>query len=117
MKTPLLIAVALTATAATTAVQAKTSSPAEFRGYEKCVAAAEDESQGLRTKRSYLVNKQGENTNYFINGTRWESGDRAQVRISCETTDRGHTLLSALVEPGRWVQDKGARVRVELAAQ
>ena len=116
MKKSLVIAAAVAATAST-AAYAKNSSPAEFRGYENCVGAAEEQSNGLTTPRSYLVNTAGENTNYYINGSRWEAGERESVRISCETTKNGRVLLSSAVEPGRFVQDSRTRVRVELAAK
>ena len=116
MKKSIVIAAAVVATASTTAY-AQTSSPADFRGYEKCVAAADAESSGLTTPRTYLINKEGDNKSYYINGSRWEAGQREQVRISCETSKNGRVLLSSAVEPGRWVQDSGTRVRVELAAQ
>ena len=114
MKKTLVIAAAV---AASTTAYAQTSSTAEFRGYENCVDAVEEQSNGLTTPRSYLLNTAGEHTSYYINASRWEAGERAQVRISCETTKNGRVLLSSAVEPGRWVQDSRTRVRVELAAQ
>ena len=116
MKKSLVIAAAVVATAST-AAYAGPSSPAEFRGYENCVNAVEDQNAGLTTPRSYLLKREGSNTNYYINGSRWEDGAREQVRISCETTKNGRVLLSSAVVPGRWVQESGTRVRVELAAQ
>ena len=115
MKTSFILAAAVTATVATTAVEAKNSSPAEYRGYENCIEAADEQSHGLVTKRTYLISKDNEVTNYFVNGSRWEDGDRAQVRITCETTKAGRELLSTVIEPGKWVQERGV-VRVELAA-
>ena len=116
MKKSLVIAAAV-ATTASTAAFAQTSSPAEFRGYENCVDAAEAESNGLTTPRSYLLNTAGDNTSYYINASRWAAGEREQVRITCETTKNGRVLLSSAVEPGRWVQDSRTRVRVELASK
>lgn len=116
MKKTLVIATALAATATTTAY-AKNSSPAEFRGYTNCVNAVQAQSQGFTTPRAYLLNTEGENTSYYINANRWQAGEREQVRITCETSKNGRVLLSSVVEPGRWVQDQGTRVRVELAAK
>ncbi|NKB97012.1 MAG: hypothetical protein GKR90_00720 [Pseudomonadales bacterium] len=115
MNKSLILAVTLTAAATATTVQAKNSSTAEFRGFQTCVKAVDEQSNGLATKRTYLLNKENEKTNYFINGSRWEGSERTLVRISCATDRRGAKLLNASVEPGQWVQDRGARVRVELA--
>ena len=115
MKTPLVLAGIVAASCFTNVAEARTSSPAEFRGFEKCVSAVSDESRGLVTQRTYLINRDGANANYFINGSRWEAGDREAVRIECETANNGRTLLNASIEPGRWVQDRGAKVRVEVA--
>lgn len=113
MKTTLIFAAAAFGLAAT-GVQAKTSSTAELRGYNTCLTAAERDSNGLVPSRHYLVDHQDGNALYYVNATRWQQGDREAVRIACETTQRGARLLSAVTEPGRWVN---SRVTVEVAQQ
>lgn len=110
----ILPAVAGAALALTGAVQAKTSSPAEFRGYTNCVEAAEASSNGLVPSRAYFINRAGASAEYFINATRWENGERAEVRIACETVARGARVVSANLEAGRFTNST-ATVRVEVA--
>ena len=69
MKKSLILAAAAAATTGT-AAYANHSSPAEFRGYENCVEAAAEQSNGLTTPRTYLLNKEGESTSYYINANR-----------------------------------------------
>ncbi|MEM7080722.1 MAG: hypothetical protein AAF513_19045 [Pseudomonadota bacterium] len=120
MKSTILIsAAALTLTGAAFDAQARSSSPSEFRGYQTCLDAADKTSNGLVPSRSYYVDKNQEdrtNAVYYINGTRWEDGERAQVRISCETAARGYRLVSSDIESGSFT-NQGGRVTVEVAAQ
>ena len=95
-------------------VEARSSSEAELRGYNNCVAAVEKESNGLVPTREYLIDRSGDTTMYYVNATRWENGERANVRAACETAARGHRLVSATIEDGRFTRDN-TRVTVEVA--
>ncbi|MEM6708199.1 MAG: hypothetical protein AAF648_05400 [Pseudomonadota bacterium] len=90
------------------------SSPAELRGFDRCVNAVESDSRGLVVSRNYLINNNDSSREYFINGTRWESGDRAEVRINCETTRSGRRLIAFDVAPGRYI-DSDTQVTIEVA--
>ncbi len=107
------IAAALTFTGIN--AEARVSSDSEFRGYKQCLESADEQSKGLVTGRSYLIDKQGAHAEYFINATRWEDGERARVRINCETAGNGNQLLSSSIELGSFTTDPKARVRVEIA--
>ena len=93
---------------------AKPSDSAELRGYDKCLDAAAEQSRGLATQRTYLLNTQGAQNQYYINASRWEDGNRVAVRIACETSANGRTLLSQSMTPGRFDTQRG-RVSVEVA--
>lgn len=116
MKKAAIAAVAVIALGGTAVAQARTSTPAEFRGYDNCVKAAEKESRGLVPFRQYLIDDNGATTLYYVNATRWEEGDRNHVRISCETRLKGNVLLSASIEEGRF-DNRQTRVTVELAGK
>jgi hypothetical protein len=93
---------------------AKPSNPAEFRGYSKCVDMAQQSSRGLTTNRNYLTSATDSERAYFINGSRWEDGDRVRVRINCETSLSGRTLFSQNIDRGQFRNSRGS-VTVEVA--
>lgn len=99
------------------AAEAKVSTEAELRGYQQCLNAAARESNGLVPTRNYYIDKEDAQTEYFINATRWENGERAYVRINCTTTARGERLLSADIDSGMYRNEPVPSVRVELASQ
>ena len=116
MKKALILTSAATALLLTgLTTHACTSSDAEFRGYGQCVDAAKKESRGLVTSRSYYVEKEGTDAQYYINATRWEDGKRADVRIDCQTAVRGQRLVSADITQGHFTLDAQPSVRVEVA--
>lgn len=94
--------------------EARTSSSSEIRGYNTCVAEAKKDSNGLVVGKQYLIDKRGNNTRYYVNGTRWEDGERNDVRVACETAARGHQLVSATVEDGNFTTHE-PRVRIDVA--
>ncbi len=116
MKTLALTTAAITALAFTTAAEARPSTDSELRGYNTCIEAANAQSEGLVPSREYLINKEGENTLYYVNATRWEEGERNTIRVACETKARGQELVSASIEDGRYT-DRESRVTVEVAAK
>ncbi|MEM1231064.1 MAG: hypothetical protein AAGI15_11040 [Pseudomonadota bacterium] len=97
-----------------TSALAQPSTGPEFRGYSKCVDTAQRASRGLTTDRFYLTNTSAEAREYFINGTRWESGDRVKVRINCETSVSGRKLISYNIDQGQYRNTRGS-VTVEVA--
>ena len=116
IKRTLIVSAAVTSIATAGLAQARTSSEAEFRGYQNCLENASEESRGLVASREYLINKDGANTTYYVNATRWNDGERESVRIACETANRGVTLVNATTLEGRYTTDD-ARVTVEVAKQ
>ena len=115
MNKSITLAAATALTTSAFAVEARTSSPADFRGYQACVAAAERNSSGLVTTRHYYLEKEAGSTFYYINATRWNEGERDSVRIACETTNRGHKLVSSVIEQGRFSQAPSESQNVEIA--
>ena len=115
MRKTIIITAATALVGTATIAQARTSSDVEFRGYNNCVEAAENASNGLVPARNYYVNRDGADATYYINATRWEDGARAPVRISCETTTRGAQLVSKVIEDGRFT-NQSSTVRVEVAS-
>jgi hypothetical protein len=116
MKKALILTSAATALLLTgLTAHARTSSDAEFRGYEQCVDAAKKESRGLVTNRNYYLEQDGTNTQYYINATRWEDTKRAKVRIDRQTAVSGQRLVSADVTQGHFTLDAQPSVRVEVA--
>ena len=115
LNTTLAVTLAATATLGLSATaQARTSSESELRGYTTCVSFAEERSEGLVPEREYLIHKSAKNTQYFVNATRWEQGERNAIRVACETTRRGYELVSATINDGRYTT-RTPRVTVEVA--
>ena len=95
------------------AAEARTSSSSDFRGYQNCIKAAKQTSQGLVPARQYYVEREDGSAWYYINATHWSDGDRANVRIACETSLRGHKLVSQVVEAGQFTHsDSGQGIEV-----
>ncbi|MCR9259542.1 MAG: hypothetical protein NXH95_07450 [Pseudomonadaceae bacterium] len=115
MKKSVFIAALSTFLAYGAVVEARTSSDAEMRGYNNCVKAAKQESEGLVTSREYLINKERGIYEYYVNATRWEQGERNTIRVACETAQRGAKLISASIEEGRFVPEE-TRVTIDVAA-
>ena len=115
MKAAALLGTAVLLAGVAVDADAKSSSAAEFRGYENCIDAADGEYAGLVTARDYFINRTPEMNQYFINGTAWVDGDRAQVRVACDTTRNGRKLLEFEVAQGVYVLDQG-QVNVRVAS-
>ena len=114
MQKPILLAAATALVAFSAVAEARTSTSAEFRGYNNCVAEAKKDSNGLVVAKQYLIDKRGDNTRYYVNATRWEDGERNDVRVACETSARGHRLVSASIEDGNFTTGE-PRVRIDVA--
>ncbi len=114
MKTTLTVLSALTILLAVTA-QARPSQPSEFRGFETCIEAAKAEfTRGFVSNRTYFIDRDGTDNVYFINASAWQAGDRAVLRITCETSRNGRELLTYTSAPGRFIPQRG-QVSIEVA--
>ena len=91
-KSPLMIAAAAALLSASAFAGA--SKPAEFRGYQICLQANEDQFQGLVVDRNYLIQENADSRSYYINATAWENGERVNVGFSCQTSKNGRRLLT-----------------------
>ena len=91
-KSPLMIAAAASLLSAS--AFAGTSTPAEFRGYQACLEANEDQFRGLVAERNYLIRNNADSRTYYINATAWENGERVDVGFSCETSRNGRLLTN-----------------------
>lgn len=92
------------AVAVSGAAVAQASSPSQSRGYSKCLNAAAEQSQGLSSQRNYLFSRDGAKSQYYINATRWQNGERVAIRINCQTTANGQMLLSHDIAEGRFAR-------------
>jgi len=72
------------------------------RGIDNCVKAAARESTGLSTSKGYYVDHSTEARQFYVNGTRWENGERKQIRIACTTSKSGNQTLNVNVADGRF---------------
>ena len=103
--------IALPALAAATAVQAGTLT--EERGYNACVDQFKAQTRNLRTENEYLIRKDANTTTYFINGVAQSEYGAGRVRLTCETAGRGHRVLTADMDQGRYAP--AGQVRIEVA--
>jgi hypothetical protein len=115
MKTLLITAAALTGLA-TMNVEAKVSSQSELRGYSACVEAAQPDFKGLVLNRIYYLDKNAQGNVYYLNGSAWQDGERVAVRISCDTSSNGRTLLTTTNNPGSFALQDG-RTPIQIATQ
>ena len=97
-----------------TLAEARPSTPAEFQGYQTCRNELAAKSDGLSTERSYLVRKHRTHRQYVINAARWEDGERARVRMACETDHRGTSILASRIESGRYTH-QNTRITIDVA--
>lgn len=98
--------------------EARPGTLSEHRGYESCRQVFAEQSSGLATQRHYYVEKIGEKADatprFYINGARWEDGERTLARMTCDTTKNGGRVLASEVAPGRFIH-KHARITIEVA--
>ena len=115
MKKTLLILVAAAASISI-AAQARVSTLTEFKGYNACVSASEDEFRGLVLSREYFLAQNSGTKTYYLNGTAWENGDRIPVRIACDTSGNGRELKSVTMNQGHFALRRSSDP-VRVAAQ
>lgn len=92
------------------------SSPAEMKGYETCVNAAESQTQSMDTTRYYLLDQDADAKHYYINAYQWQNGERVAVRVACTTSANGINLASVDVDEGRF-NNRNALVTIEVAGK
>jgi hypothetical protein len=93
------VAISLTFASAS---EARNGSFRDATGLDNCVRAAASESTGLSTNKRYYVDHSTEARQFYVNGTRWENGERKKVRIACTTSKSGHQVLAVSVASGRF---------------
>lgn len=82
---------------------------ADQRGYAVCSSEFHAASVGLVTDRHHFIDKRAENPRFYLNGTRWENGSRADVKMACDTARSGARVLASEISAGRY---QGQRTRV-----
>ena len=113
---PFITTIAAVAAVFSATAQAKLSSTSEFRGYNNCLEAASTPYEGVVADRAYYLNRAGSAQTYYINVTAWHSGDRVNLRITCDTSTNGRELLRSSIDSGRFTLARPS-VRVEVAGQ
>ena len=89
---------------------------ADQRGFAACTSEFHDASVGLVTDRHHFINKRAENPRFYINGTRWEDGSRADVKMSCETARSGVRVLANEITAGRYQGQPTKVTTIDMAA-
>ena len=102
MTRTLTLAAALSAISLAPLAEARPSSHSELRGLENCMDAAADEGMETNPGRTYYIQKEDGENNYFINGFAWQNGDRVPLRIACTTSSNGRQLVSLDFAEGRY---------------
>lgn len=96
--------------------EARPGTLSEHRGYESCRQVFAAESSGLATQRHYFVERVGDpaTPRFYINGARWEDGERTLARMTCDTTKNGGRVLASEIASGRFIH-KNALITIEVA--
>lgn len=113
---PFIATIAAVAAVFSATAQAKLSSTSEFRGYNNCLEAATTPYEGVVADRAYYLSRAGSARTYYINVTAWDSGERVNLRITCDTSTNGRELLRSSIDSGRFKQARPT-VHIEVAAQ
>ncbi len=94
---------------------ARLSQPSELRGFEICVETARAEfTNGFVANTTYFIDRDGSSNSYFINASAWQDGDRALIRITCETSANGRELVAYNTASGRFTRARG-KVTIQVA--
>lgn len=94
--------------------EARPGTLAEQRGYENCRSVFAAGSSGLATTRHYYVDRSADTPRFYINGARWERGERTLARMTCDTTATGTRVLASEIASGRFVHQH-PRITIEVA--
>ncbi|MEE8079324.1 MAG: hypothetical protein V3T18_10035 [Pseudomonadales bacterium] len=113
---PFIATITAVAAVFSATAQAKPSSTSEFRGYNNCLEAASMPYKGVVADRAYYLSRAGSAQTYYINATAWASGDRINLRITCDTSTNGRELLRSSIDSGRFKLARPA-VRIKVAGQ
>lgn len=87
---------------------------ADQRGFAACTSEFRAASVGLVTDRHHYIDKRAENPRFYINGTRWEDGSRADVKMTCDTAPSGSTVLASEISAGKY-KGQHTRITIEVA--
>ncbi len=98
----------------TSLAEARPGTLADQRGYENCRAVFAADSSGLSTTRHYFVDRSEAKPRFYINGARWEYGERTLARMTCDTTPTGARVVSSEIAEGRFIH-KNAKITIEVA--
>jgi len=99
---------AIAALSAATFADAKVSTGRELKGFDTCMAAAEQQFAGLKASSDYFFDRTSDRNVYYINATATENGKPVNVKISCDTSRNGRSLLSHNAVYGHFDQDPRA---------
>ncbi len=105
LQTPRLALAAALAAAVGLAGPAAAEAPSSFaesRGYQNCVAAAEDQGAIYAVDSSYYIYDRDDSRSYYLNGYGRRDGANSPVRIACQTTPSGHRVLAVSLEQGHF---------------
>ena len=91
--------------------EARAGTLADQRGFEACSSEFRAASDGLVTARYHYVDKSAGDPRFYINGTRWEAGERATVKMACDTARNGLSVLATEISAGRY---EGQRTRITI---
>lgn len=87
---------------------------ADHRGYSACTSLFHAASVGLVTDRHHFIDKRAENLRFYINGTRWEDGSRADVKMTCDTAASGSRVLASEISAGKY-SDQRTNITIDVA--
>lgn len=87
---------------------------ADQRGYAACSSEFRASSVGLITDRHHYIDKHAENPRFYINGTRWEDGSRADVKMTCDTVASGSRVLASEISAGKY-NGQHNKITIEVA--
>ncbi len=75
------------------------------RGYDNCVdAIAAGDLSGITYPRHYLISRQSDKTDYYLNAYAWENGARVAKRVACQTSKNGRVVLSLQADDGQYAR-------------
>ena len=73
------------------------------RGYDNCVDALDSgDLSGISLPRHYLISRQSDTTDYYLNAHAWENGARVAKRVACQTSKNGRVVLSVEASDGQF---------------
>lgn len=96
-----------------TGVSAANSSPADMRGFNRCVAAFDASNlTGVTLPRVYYIAANAESKTYYLNTSAWQDGVRVAKRVTCKTSRSGRKVYSVQSADGRYALRNSPRLNV-----